>query len=53
MAEQLKMSPEKARKILETLKYDLTPHDWQIVKEILEDSMRWGIVKIDDAPPQS
>lgn len=54
MAAELKVSLRRKEAILDTLKKDLNPHDWQIVKEILEDSIRRGIVTIaDDAPPES
>jgi hypothetical protein len=57
MVKKLKVSPEKAKEILETLEDELSPHDWQLIKEIFEDSIRLGIVTIvqndRDVPPES
>ena len=44
----MKVSPEKAKKILQTLEDELPPHDWQLIKAIFEDSIRLGIVEIRD-----
>ena len=48
MVNKLKVSPEKAKEILRTLEDELSPHDWQLIKEIFEDSIRLGIVEIRD-----
>jgi len=48
MVKKLKVPPEKAKEILQTLEDELPPHDWQLIKEIFEDSIRLGIVEIRD-----
>jgi predicted unusual protein kinase regulating ubiquinone biosynthesis (AarF/ABC1/UbiB family) len=48
MVKKLKVSPDKAKEILQTLEDELPPHDWQLIKEIFEDSIRLGIVEIRD-----
>lgn len=48
MVKKLKVSPEKAKEILQKLENELTPHDWHLIKEIFEDSIRLGIVEITD-----
>jgi len=53
MSEQLKMSSRKKQEILDTLKKDLNADHWQLVKDVLEDSIRMGIVIIDDHDPES
>ena len=56
---RLNIPRDKANKILETLEDELSPHDWQLIREIFDDSVRLGIVKIvpehsdRDVPPES
>ena len=48
MVKKLKVPPEKAKEILQKLEDELPPHDWQLIKEIFEDSIRLGLVEIRD-----
>jgi hypothetical protein len=51
----LNIPPDKAKRILETLEDELPPHDYQLIREIFEDSIRLGIVTMNDhdVPPES
>lgn len=43
----LKVPPEKVKEVLERLEDDtLTPDDYRVIKEIFEDAIRIGLVKI-------
>lgn len=48
MVKQLKISLRKKQEILNTLKKELDPDQWQIVNDVLEDAVRLGGVKIVD-----
>jgi predicted unusual protein kinase regulating ubiquinone biosynthesis (AarF/ABC1/UbiB family) len=53
----LNIPQDKAKEILETLEDELSPHDWRLIREIFDDSIRRGIVTIvqndRDIPPES
>jgi hypothetical protein len=47
MAPKLKVPPEKAKEVLQRLETDtLTPDDYRVIKEILKDSIRLGLIRI-------
>lgn len=52
----LNIPQDRAKKILETLEDELSTHDYQLIREIFEDSIRLGIVTIvqsdRDIPPE-
>lgn len=55
MVKKLKLPRKRVEEILKRVKDDptLTPDDYRLIKDVFEDSIRMGIVIIDDHDPES